>query len=306
MASRYYVKDIRMLAMFRQYLTRLTSQLTNVIAQNDRAIRSEVEWIEDRKQYWAREVERRRQAYQVCVGLAVSGTQYSDCSAERQSLARAEEALSAAQKWAVRLEQAIAEYEGHAKATRRLVSAEIGKASSDLASLIAKYENYVQATSSASTSAARGGYTAQPHRVPIDSWFRPHLFSYDIRGSLFGAELQQQKPTLSDPRIGAALGFHLLKAQTTVLRGGTALSGDAFVGAKIGLNAGMKVEKSTALLNLSLETFLGGQFIPHTVVAAGRAMSVDGLFGTKLGLGGSVDIHVGIENGRPTLKFGRG
>lgn len=149
MSSRYYVKDIGRLRTFGQYLSRLASRIDESLALSDQLLQAELEWIEDRKHFWAREVQRRQRALDDCQAQSDEKKGYG-CSGESQALAAAQEALGKAQKWAVRIEQAVAEYQGHAKATKRLASSDIAKASSDLGGIVGKYEKY------ASSSTLRG------------------------------------------------------------------------------------------------------------------------------------------------------
>jgi hypothetical protein len=298
--------DAQTLEAAHQRLTQAIRVLEdNIRALNDLIARKKAE-LQWEKAAWAR-CQQDESANCFGYAAAVRQLEYELGGLVRQ-LRVQEDMLRQARILERQLSDALASFRRQAARMNTLIEREVAEAAGFLQGRIAALTDYEtsQMAASVGTSAENGfRYVGKPHQIPPDAWFRPHLFSYDVRGSLFGAELHGHKPTLNDPRVGAALGFHLLKAQATVLRGGVALSGDAFIGAKVGLDAGVKVEKSTALLNLSFQTFLGGQFTPQTVFVAGRAISVDGMVGAKWGPGGSLDIQIGIDNGIPTLKFGK-
>lgn len=143
MSSQFYVKDLDKLRAFTQYLSRFANQILALLSRIDQSLRAESDWIEDRKRFWAREVVRRQKAFDDCRNETRNSGGGQDCSSERQALSAAQETLAKAQKWAVRIEQAIAENQSQASQAKRLATSELPKAVSDLGQIVGRYQAYL-------------------------------------------------------------------------------------------------------------------------------------------------------------------
>lgn len=242
-----------------------------------------------------------------CSGLA---SQVRQADEVVESLARRlrqeEDRLRYGQQLERQLAAAISVYARQASRLQGIIQHDIPKASAflrDRIAAIAGFEAGQLFSGSGRGELAGYGHPGWTHKIPPQD-IGPHLFGYAIRGSLFGIDVAGHAPSGSDPRVGVDLGFHAVKADVTLARGSAAVAGEAFLGAKVAANAGMKIGQSTAMLNLSLDTFVGARFTPQAAVVAGHAASIDGLFGAKWGLGGKLDLNVGFENGAPVFRLG--
>lgn len=205
MSTQVNVRSIDSLDDLRHVLILFCSGTTQALEATEQEIQRVQEWLEQRRLYWQREVERRQQALlrarsalERCLAQAAARSHDDrhsprlSCSAEQAAVAQAQSALVKAQTelqnvlhWESRVRQAAVEYQRPAQRLKGMLAGDLPRAVALLARIIAILRSYVAMTPPEASSIGSGNLLAPSSAllaVAQQEQFRDHMAHLDSSG----------------------------------------------------------------------------------------------------------------------------
>jgi len=193
MGEAVHVRSISALRDLRSAFGRFAGEVREPLTATELEIRRALQWIEERVRYWQREVEdRRHEVQRASAALArcrKSGYHHDDrdyhepdcsdyeedLSAARQHLREAEAERATVHHWAVRLNQAVKEYQIHANRLKQLTTTRHENAQAFLQRRQAELEAYIAIKSPDSMAGLAATISPVPEgRHGLPSWDGGH------------------------------------------------------------------------------------------------------------------------------------
>lgn len=205
MSTQVNVGSIDSLDDLRHALVLFRSGTSQALEATEQEIQRVQEWLEQRRLYWQREVERRKQALlrarsalERCLAQAAARSHDDrhsprpSCSAEQAAVAQAQAALANAQAelqnvlhWESRVRQATGEYQRPALRLKGMLAGDLPKAVALLARIIAILRSYVAMTPPGASFMGSGDLLAPSSvllAVAQQEQFRHHMAHLDSSG----------------------------------------------------------------------------------------------------------------------------
>ena len=170
------VRAIHTLEDLKGALGRFGGEAQMALQAAELELRRTLDRLQDRLNYWQREVVRCQRAYNACMRSRDRDDYGPSCDAEAAALQRAEAELQNVQRWMRAVDDAVTAYRTQAQRLSRLIAADLPKANAFLGRKIAELERYRALRPSVAPLLGEAGLSSPQKGVIGEEWAKTYVF----------------------------------------------------------------------------------------------------------------------------------